>query len=92
MPRKRYDNKTYLVYGDVPQGNWLLNIAMANDYHLYEFVRKNNKELSKMPKTKIINIIKNKARESWSIDDLKKVKSSNVRSKDLKTYLKNFNE
>ena len=35
---KRFNPKTYKVYGQTPTGNWNLNLAMSNDYGLYQFV------------------------------------------------------
>ena len=88
---KRYDKRTYKVYGNVPQGNWLLNISMDNDYGLYQYVRRNHKALAKMPKDKAIRTIKSRTTENWSKQDLKSVNSRNVRAKDLKWKLTNFN-
>lgn len=88
---KRFNPKTYKVYGTTPTGNWNLNIAMSNDYGLYQFVSRNHKTLAKMPKKKAIRTIKSRATESWAIQDLKRVNETNVRSKDLKWYLRNFN-
>ena len=89
---KRYNPNTYQVYGNTPIGNYHLNLAMANDYGLYQFVKRNNKRLAKMTKGSVIKSIKANATESWSKQDLRKVNSTNVRSADLKWYLRNFNE
>ena len=88
----RYNPHTYQVYGATPIGNHLLNLAMANDNGLYQFVKRNNKRLAKMSKGSAIKSIKANATENWSKQDLRKVNLTNVRSKDLKWYLRNFNE
>ena len=89
---KRFNPKTYKVYGQTPTGNWNLNLAMSNDYGLYQFVRRNHKQLAKMPKGKAIRTIKSRATESWAIQDLRHVNETNTRSNDLKWYLRNFNK
>lgn len=89
---KRYDPKTYKVYGKYPTGNWTLMLVAQNDPAVYKFVSQNNVRLSKLPKDKAIKEIKARAFKSWSIDDLKTVSSRNVRASDLRRDLKNFND
>ena len=89
---KRFDSKTYRVYGLDPLGNHYLNLAMRNDYKLTQYVSKNSTRLSKMSKDAAIRDIKSHASESWAIKDLKSVKSSNVHSGILKRDLKYFND
>ena len=59
---------------------------------LYDYVSKNHKQLSRMPKDTTILIIKSKATTDWAKKDLRDVNGRNVRSKNLKSYLRNFND
>ena len=88
----RYNPKTYKVYGQTPSGNYTLQLAMTNDYGLYHYVRRNNKKLAKMPKDIAIRTIKSHATENWAIKDLRDVNGRNVKSANLKWYLRNFND
>ena len=88
----RFNSKTYKVYGEYPYGNYRIGVAMSNDRGLYEYVRRNNKRLANMPKDTAIKVIKSRATESWSRKDLRDVNGRNVRSKDFKLYLRNFNK
>ena len=88
----RYNPNTYKVYGSEPFGNYKLQVAMGNDRELYEYVRRNNKSLAKLPKDEAIRRIKSRASESWTREDLRAVNGKNVKSSRLKWYLRNFNE
>ena len=90
--KKRYSRKTYQVYGNDPLGNHYLTLAMRNDYNLYNYVSKNHKALSKMPKDKAIRIIKGHVSENWARQDLRSVNSRNVHAGLLKKELRDFNK
>ena len=87
-----FTRNTYRMYGQDPQGNWFLQLIMGNDRKAYEYVSKNNKTLAKLPKNDAIKLIKSHIGSSWVKEDAKKVKNDNVRAKDLKWYLRNFND
>ena len=89
--KTNYSKKTYQVYGEIPQGNHTLQLAMGNDRKLYDYVSRNNKVLAKLPKDDCIKLIKSHASEDWARKDLRSVNSSNVKATDLKAYLKDFN-
>ena len=89
---QRYSQKTYQVYGYIPVGNHKLQVAMGNDRGLYNYVKKNNKTLSRLPKGDAIKLIKSHASENWAKEDLKVVKGSNTKAKNLRDYLKYFND
>ena len=88
---KRYNPKTYKVYGIEPMGNHYLNIVMRNDYELTKYVEKNHNRLAKMRKDDAIKEIKAHAHSPWAKEDLKKIKSSTVKSDLLRRDLRNFN-
>ena len=88
----RYNPKTYKVYGSDPYGNYWLQVAMGNDRGLYNFVRRNNKKLAKMPKDIAIRTIKSHATENWAKKDLRDVNGRNVKSANLKSFLRKFND
>ena len=88
----KYNPNTYKVYGIEPMGNHTLNLCMANDRGLYNYVSKNNKRLARLSKGRAITLIKSHATENWSKYDLKVVNGSNVNADKLKSYLRNFNE
>lgn len=87
----RYSSRTYLTYGTIPYGNHILNISMDNDECLYNYVYKNHRTLSKMPKDKIIRTLKSNVGSDWARSDMRNVNGKNVRAKDLKKRLRNYN-
>lgn len=86
----RYLTSTYKVYGEYPIGNYWLNVYMNNDKQLYDYVSKNHKALSKLPKKDIIRIIKSQRMSNYARDDLRRINCKNTRSKDLKKSLRDF--
>lgn len=86
-----FKRKTYRSYGTDPMGNHYLNIIMFNDEKATNFVSRNNKALAKLPKNDAIKLIKSHIGSPWAKEDARRIKNENVRAKDLKETLRNFN-
>ena len=86
-----FKRNTYRSYGVDPVGNHHLNIIMFNDQKTNDYVKKNSKVLAKLPKNDAIKLIKSHIGSLWAKEDARRIKNENVRAKDLKKRLRNYN-